>query len=266
LGYILGPLLVVLFLSATLGYVERRYGARPPRLRARGTDLAYWLAQAWVFNPASKWMVIAALLPFSVIVSVLRGRPLAMLAAGHGPVLALSGWARALLALLVVDFVGYWMHRAMHRAPLWRAHAIHHSSQHLDWLSAARNHPVAEVLPRVAQGWVVIAIGFPLDTLAWAAPLIAVYALVLHAELPWTFGPLRYVIASPVFHRWHHSSEPAARDKNFAGLFAVIDLLFGTYHMPNGQLPTKFGVDEPMPSGLWAQMKWPFARDARRSS
>lgn len=263
MGYLLGPLIVVLILSATLGALERRYGARPPRLHTRRVDLVYWVAQAWVLNPATKALVIFALLPLSIAVSVLRGTRLEALAAGHGPVLALSGFSRALLALFIVDLVGYWMHRALHRPLLWRTHAIHHSSEHLDWLSAARNHPLGEVLPRVVQGWVVIAMGFPLDTLAWAAPIIAVYGLVLHAELPWTFGPLRYVIASPVFHRWHHSNEPEARDKNFAGLFSVIDLVFGTFYMPKGRVATRFGIDDPMPKGLFAQMKWPFAKSPR---
>ena len=54
----------------------------------------------------------------------------------------------------------------------------------------------------------------------------------LHANLNWTFGPFRYVLASPVFHRWHHVREPAIHDKNFAPTFPIFDLMFGTFHMP----------------------------------
>jgi sterol desaturase/sphingolipid hydroxylase (fatty acid hydroxylase superfamily) len=39
------------------------------------------------------------------------------------------------------------------------------------------------------------------------------------------------VIASPR-HRWHHTGEAEARDKNFAGLLPLWDILFGTYYMP----------------------------------
>ena len=53
-----------------------------------------------------------------------------------------------------------------------------------------------------------------------------------HANLDWTFGPLRYVIASPVFHRWHHSADAASRETNYAPMFPVWDLMFGTFHMP----------------------------------
>ncbi len=47
--------------------------------------------------------------------------------------------------------------------------------------------------------------------------------------------------ASARFYRWHHSSAQEGRDKNFAGLLPLWDILFGTYHMPDSQL-TRFGV------------------------
>jgi len=31
-------------------------------------------------------------------------------------------------------------------------------------------------------------------------------------------SPLRALVVSPRFHRWHHTDEANARDKNFAGL------------------------------------------------
>jgi sterol desaturase/sphingolipid hydroxylase (fatty acid hydroxylase superfamily) len=41
------------------------------------------------------------------------------------------------------------------------------------------------------------------------------------------------VIASPrPRHRWHHTGEAEARDKNFAGQLPLWDILFGTYYMP----------------------------------
>jgi len=48
-------------------------------------------------------------------------------------------------------------------------------------------------------------------------------------------GPLRAVLASPRFHRWHHTSAKEGRDKNFAGLLPLWDILFGTYYMPDLQ-------------------------------
>ena len=71
--------------------------------------------------------------------------------------------------------------------------------------------------------------------------------------------PLRSVIATPVFHRWHHSKDPAAIDKNFAGLLPLWDILFGTYYMPKDRLPQDFGATEPVPTGYFGQLWHPFA-------
>src|SRR5262249_31012579 len=71
----------------------------------------------------------------------------------------------------------------------------------------------------------------------------------------------RYVIASPTFHRWHHTSEAHGLDKNFAGLLPIWDLAFGTFYMPAGELPCEFGIREAIPDTLLGQLAWPFRRD-----
>ena len=69
------------------------------------------------------------------------------------------------------------------------------------------------------------------------------------------------MLASPVFHRWHHTSEDEGLDTNFAGLFPFIDLAFGTFHMPPDRLPTRFGlVHDDVPHGLVRQLLYPFRR------
>ena len=82
---------------------------------------------------------------------------------------------------------------------------------------------------------------------------------MLHTNVSWSFGPLRSVIASPAFHRWHHSAEAEALDKNFAGLLPVYDWLFGTLYFPKDKLASNFGVNgEPVPAGFLGQMLYPF--------
>lgn len=65
--------------------------------------------------------------------------------------------------------------------------------------------------------------------------------------MSWDFGPLRAILASPRFHRWHHTSAEEGRDKNFAGLLPLWDILFGTYYIPDSQ-PTGFGVSDLVPA------------------
>jgi sterol desaturase/sphingolipid hydroxylase (fatty acid hydroxylase superfamily) len=58
---------------------------------------------------------------------------------------------------------------------------------------------------------------------------------------------LRWLLASPEFHHWHHSNHREARNKNFAGQVPVLDYIFGTLHLPRGRKPTKYGLDQPIP-------------------
>jgi hypothetical protein len=84
---------------------------------------------------------------------------------------------------------------------------------------------------------------------------------MVHANLNWTFGPLRYLLASPVFHRWHHTLEGEGLNKNFAPTFPFLDLIFGTFYMPPGKLPEQFGNGEPdFPEGFLGQLIYPLMK------
>ncbi|MDX1561649.1 MAG: sterol desaturase family protein, partial [Gammaproteobacteria bacterium] len=144
---------------------------------------------------------------------------------------------------------------------LWRFHAIHHSSQDLDWLSSVRLHPVNDWLSRWVQATALILLGFSPVVVAAYVPFLAFYAIMLHANVRWGFGPLARVVASPKFHRWHHTAEDEGLDKNFAGLFPIWDQLFGTYFMPRGRQPEVFGLhNETVPESYFGQLLYPFRR------
>jgi sterol desaturase/sphingolipid hydroxylase (fatty acid hydroxylase superfamily) len=75
----------------------------------------------------------------------------------------------------------------------------------------------------------------------------------------WSFGPLRYAIASPLFHRWHHTTEEQGLNRNFAPLFPFIDIAFGTFHMPQGQRPVFLGtIATNVPQSFFGQLLFPF--------
>jgi sterol desaturase/sphingolipid hydroxylase (fatty acid hydroxylase superfamily) len=167
------------------------------------------------------------------------------------------------LVLLLQDIILYWAHRAFHTNPGWRFHAIHHSPQVLDWSAASRFHLVNDLLCFVLADVVVLLMGFSPAALLLLAPFNTVYGSMVHANLNWTFGPLRYFFASPVFHRWHHTIDNGM-DRNFASTFPFLDLLFGTFYMPLGKLPEHFGNGEPdFPESFWGQLLHPFRRQPR---
>lgn len=247
-------------IGAGMLVIERLWPAvRGQRLMRRGflLDVAYWLFTPIVTRAISRAAVIIAV----VILALSLGWKLERdaILAGHGPIGALPLWQQGLLMLVLLDFLGYWMHRLFHGRLLWRFHAIHHSSEDLDWLSSVRVHPLNDMVNRVIPAIIVILAGFAPVALAGALPFFAVYAILLHANVDWRFGPLARVIASPAFHRWHHTSEAEGRDRNFAGLLPVWDILFGTFYMPDRR-PERFGIGEPVPGTLWGQLAWPFRR------
>ena len=183
------------------------------------------------------------------------------LAAGYGPVVALPAWLQVVLIVVLGDFIGYWVHRAFHSRRLWKFHAVHHSSKDLDWLSSLRLHPVNDIVSRICQAVPFVLLGFSPLVVAAYLPFLTFYAILLHANVSWTYGPLRQVFASPTFHRWHHANEEEALDKNFAGLFPEFDRLFGTLYLPDGLRPTTFGVrGNPVPEHFWGQLTYPFRR------
>ena len=168
-------------------------------------------------------------------------------------------WLQVVEVLVGGDLINYWLHRAFHmNKRLWPFHAVHHSAPMLDWVAAARQHPVDDLVHQVIQVLPFFLLGFQPRILAAYAPFLTIYPILLHANVRWGFGPLRWIIASPAWHRWHHASEPEALDKNFSGLFPWVDLLFGTAYFPN-RAPKVFGLaDGGEPRGLWAQLTYPW--------
>lgn len=250
----------IVLLVVFRGLEWTRPAHRRLRMMRRGfwTDVGYWL-----LIPVTTWLVatlsiVIAVVPFAWLAYGSLDKSL--VEAGFGPLGRLPLWQQGVAVLVLVDFIGYWMHRWFHGRRLWRFHAVHHSSTELDWLSSVRVHPLNDVAMRVVTTLPVLMLGFAPLAVAGALPWLTLMAFVLHANVDWDWGPLRAVIASPRFHRWHHSDEASARGRNFAGLLPLWDVVFGTYHMPANRVPASFGAFPPVPEGLLVHMLHPFRR------
>lgn len=255
IGFVLLSL-VFLIVERVLG---RRRGA--PWMRSGWwVDVTYWFFTPVVTKALTRLMLA---LPIGLLIW-LGWASLPEFRAGHyrgfGPLSRQPIWLQIIEIYTATDIIGYWTHRLFHRGKWWPFHAVHHSSEDLDWLSSVRLHPVNDLVSKFCQVTPLLLLGFnPFATLS-AAPFFTLYAILLHAAVDWDFGPLRGVIASPVFHRWHHSKDREAWDKNFGGLLVIWDRIFGTYYMPKGRVPENFGIPEEFPKGLVGQLVEPFAR------
>ena len=152
------------------------------------------------------------------------------------------------IAFLLLDFFSYWLHRAYHRFPLlWSFHVFHHSAEDLDWLTTLRVHPVSELLNNALMATPLLLAGFSVKMVAVANALIAVSAVLTHANVPWTFGPLRHLFVSPIFHHWHHARLASATEPppaaNFGAALSIWDRIFGTGSLVSQKRPESFGIE-----------------------
>ena len=257
----------LLVLGIILWPLERMFpSVRGKKMFRKGfrVDVIYWF-----FTPtvtAGFTYGVTVLTAISIIVSSGGDINGANLASGRPPVTLLPTAIQYLVALLAADFLGYLAHRLFHTGRLWDFHAIHHASEELDWLSAVRLHPVNQALGQVMVVAPLALLGFNLQILGATSGILTFWAIFVHSNVRWTFGPLRHVIATPAFHRWHHTSQAEGLDRNFGGLFLFWDLLFGTLYLPSGQQAQRFGLfGEEIPDSFLRQLAWPIMRRQSRN-
>ena len=167
-------------------------------------------------------------------------------------------WLQAIEVIVIADCGFYAAHRAFHEVPfLWRFHAIHHSIEEMDWLAAHRVHPLDHILTRAASVLPVFALGFSEAAIVIFLLGYQCQSLLIHSNTRIGFGPLRWVLASPPFHHWHHANEPEALDKNFAAQLPFIDALGGTLFFPPQRMPARYGTDDPVPELYHQQLAYP---------
>jgi hypothetical protein len=243
-------------LAAILVPLERAFADRPQRLvRPQfAVDLAYFFING--IGTAAALAALGGLLATAAQACV--PEPVRALSAGLGL------WQRMLATLVVGEFGFYWGHRLSHHVPLlWRFHAVHHSARQVDWLTSSRGHPVDIVFTRTCGFALIHAAGLAGPDVAGGSTAVAAatvftifWGFFIHANLRWRMGWLELLIATPAFHRWHHTND-AHRDRNFASTLPFYDWLFGTMHLPSGASPPVFGCDTAVAGDLVGQLAGP---------
>jgi sterol desaturase/sphingolipid hydroxylase (fatty acid hydroxylase superfamily) len=137
-------------------------------------------------------------------------------------------------AYVIVDFLFYWYHRAIHEVRVgWAAHVNHHSSQQYNVGTALRASFVeAWIEPFFLLPALLVGIN-PIMVIALLS-LNHLYQYWLHTRHIGKLGLLEWVMNTPSNHRVHHGSNLQYCDKNYGGTFIVWDRLFGSYE-PEGE-------------------------------
>ena len=168
-------------------------------------------------------------------------------------------------AIVLIDLVSYWRHRLEHTRELWRIHATHHADTAYHWFTVQRKHPASKVLAMLVDGLLVVALGLPAWSIVGAALIRSWWGYFIHADVPWTLGPVGEVLISPAAHRLHHIRDEALMGANYGNTVTLWDKLFGTWVDPAPHVDCETGIAEGT-RGFWGELGRPFEKRYRRGS
>ncbi|WP_298602678.1 sterol desaturase family protein [Zoogloea sp.] len=244
---------------------------------------AWWPAEKWAQRRAVRVDVIYTVLNRLGIV------PLVVFALLAPLFLAVDGWLRFhdiiprqledwlpaldyhplasfLIYLVILDFSEYWRHRLSHSFRWWWAlHGIHHSQRQMSFWTDSRNHLLDDLIAGVWFASLSLLIGVPPGQFIGLLIVLRLVENLSHANTRLGFGRLGdYLVVGPRYHRWHHALDLPADPRfacgcNFAILFPIWDILFGTLYLAPKLPPT--GIHESTEQELsarndfWAQQK-----------
>lgn len=176
-------------------------------------------------------------------------------------------WLQVIIIIICADFILYWEHRTYHEVKLlWPIHAVHHSVENMDWLAGSRGHFIQVFSERALVMIPLYLLGADQQALNIYVTFAALQAILIHCNLGIPFGPISYILVTPQFHHWHHSSEKPAIDTNYSAHTVIFDAMFGTYHMPGKHWPAEYGTTVPLPKSVLGQTLYPILAIRKRWS
>ena len=240
--------MIVLFVAVVpFEKIFPRHKGQKTRRPEVETDISYALAAPVTGLVAGFAALVVGVLSLAWIPGLLIRSYVAQIPSQYLPI----------VGFLLFDFTVYWTHRFYHEIPfLWKFHAVHHSTETLDWASGFRAHPFDGTLIAPAFFFLVAA-GFTAELTGALAVVQLLLGLFLHANVSWRLKPLHKLVITPEFHHWHHTNEPDAIWTNYSTFLPIWDIIFSTYFMPKDRRPEIYGVDEYIPPGMAEQLLYP---------
>ena len=179
-------------------------------------------------------------------------------------------WLAVVIAFVVEDFAGYWIHRMSHRVNiLWNRHVIHHSSEEYN-LSCALRQSISDNIKFFSILLIPAAVmGIPPALFAIISPVHLFLQFWYHTRLIDKMGMLENILVTPSHHRVHHAINPEYLDKNYSQIFIIWDKLFGTFQPEERSNPPVYGILRPAktwnPILINFKHLWQLTKDAYRA-
>ena len=101
--------------------------------------------------------------------------------------------------------------------------------------------------------------------------IVTVYGILMsywgqfdHMNIRISFGRCRMILTSPQYHRIHHATNSTYANRNFAAIFPIYDVIFGTYYPPKqNEYPSSGLEGGEEPNNVLDAVLWPFVRHRR---
>ncbi len=242
--------LVVLFVP-----LERLFAVHPHKIFRKGivNDLCYYFLSSLV--PAMVLSVPISLLAWTVH----RIMPAGFLAMME----SLPLWARA--------WQGWWPANLATTGAIAGATRFPSSGGSIPstiarrtWISSSTRGPIRSTWCSAAFAHscrsMCLGLGSPVNAAGSVVPALVtlfgtVWGFFIHSNVRWRFGPLEWVISTPMFHHWHHT-RTGPINRNFSSNLPFLDALFGSLYLPNAW-PDDYGIKAPIPDALVDQLVYP---------
>lgn len=140
------------------------------------------------------------------------------------------------------EFVYYWFHRLSHENRiLWAVHVNHHSSEFLNFSTAARIPFFNLILHNIF--WIpLLIVGFDPIMIFEVENIGFLFAFAQHTQVVKNYSFLDYFLNSPSHHRVHHASNTEYLNKNYGNVLIIFDRIFGTFVKERQDLEIKYGL------------------------
>jgi len=175
-----------------------------------------------------------------------------------GPVLVIF----PLVYLLLLGFMEYWLHRALHHYEfLWRFHAIHHQIENLNSARSYSHFGQEIIYMLLITTPLVLLIEAPQQHIMLVTTFYLVSNYYQHSDASaLSFpAPFRHIVADNIYHHQHHTRDTRHIGKNYASFFSFFDRIFGTQYIPDKNEFPQTGIDGYAPiSSLSDYMLRPF--------
>jgi len=235
LDHFVGPFLIVSFLL--LLFLQWKF----PLRRQSFSKVRRFLRNA-LFSSPGFCLARISLIPFPLLTALWAAQN----HFGLLRLLPIPHWLGIVLGVLLMDYLYWWWHVALHLIPiLWRFHNVHHSDLDMDVTTALRFH-LGEIIFSVPFRILIVA-AFGIDFWALVIFELLFEAANLFEHSNWRL-PIRlerflnHLLVTPRMHGIHHSIVQRETNSNWGTVFCWWDYLHRTLRRDVPQDAITIGV------------------------